>query len=103
MRSPQATFMTRPAAALGATQASRFAETTFSIKVKSLDVLPSPWMVGASSRRHAATNFGITAEYLLFGSCRGPKMLKYLRATVSRPKLSVNTRQYSSPVYFWTA
>jgi hypothetical protein len=33
----------------------------------------------------AVRNFGITAAYSLFGSWRGPKMLKYRRLMVSSP------------------
>lgn len=93
--SPQPTLKTLPETP-SAMEARTLASTTFSTKVKSRDCLPSPKIVGCSPLTNAETNSGITAEYGLAGSCRGPKILKYRSRTVSMSYDAANDSQYSS-------
>src|SRR4030042_5850951 len=104
VRLPQAMLNTWPDISSSLfSQASRFAETTFSTKVKSRDCPPFPKITGDLSSLIRSINFGITAEYCELGSCLGPNTLKYRNITVSSPYIRVNTWQYFSPASFDTA
>ena len=69
MRLPVATLNTLPETlSVGASEASRFPWTTFSIKVKSRLCSPSPKMVGVSPASIFSENFANTPEYSEVGS-----------------------------------
>src|SRR5690349_16712393 len=103
MRAPHPTLNTSPTASRGASHASRFALTAFATNVKSRVCSPSPKMSGDSFAIADTMNFGTTAAYCEFGSCLGPKILKYRNATASTANEAANARQYSSPASFVTA